>query len=189
MAREDVRSDELYALRAYAHRTVARKGFGNRERDSLVQSIIELLGRVEAEKRDYTLLQRIEEKLRTRSLKNTEEHRLLQQAMGSVIEPHTRRTRAGEEHLGDDCRNLPSRELEPCDHLEKEDLRQRVQQEVNALPEQQRALIVRVYWDGQTQSEFAREVGRDRQRISDDHAKAIRILAERLRHLQAVDGK
>jgi DNA-directed RNA polymerase sigma subunit (sigma70/sigma32) len=176
---------ELKRLCAYLRRVVGRNGYKNHERDSLVESVLETLRKVEAERCDHTLRQRIEEKLGiTGSFRRTEEYLLLQQALGSTVELHTRWIRKREQSLGDAIQHLQSADEEPCDQLAKEELRQQVRHEIDRLSPEQRSLIDRVYWDGMTnKAELARDIGKDRRRIHDEHKRAVEILKERLKPL------
>jgi RNA polymerase sigma factor (sigma-70 family) len=181
------KTGEFATLRAYVHRVLARNGYRNHECDSLTESVLETLREVEAERSGHALRQTIEEKLSTPgSFKGTEEYLLLQQALGSVVEPRTRWTRRRERSLGDTIHYLPSADEEPCDQLAKEELRQRVGQEIEKLPPEQRSLIRQVYWDGMTQAALARDVGKDRRRIHEEHERAVQILKEQLEPLWAL---
>jgi len=174
-------------LRAYIRRAGQSNGYTTRECDSLVNEVFRTLEGVAAERNEDDLFGRIENRLREpKGLKDSEEYPILRDAIKSLVEPRTSKWIRNREELPDsgicDTR-VPDGGL--AEILAKEELSQRLRQETGELPEQLRQLVHRVYWDGLTQAEYGREIGRDRRRVNEDNEKAVKILEERLKSFLA----
>jgi RNA polymerase sigma factor (sigma-70 family) len=169
---------ELPRLRAYIGRALWRNGYQKHEQKPLVGKIIETLRNVEEERSDVDLLLRIEERLARRdgSFKSTDDHVLLRTAIDSVIESRIRRDRNKDHILGERDGLIESRDALPSEHLAIEEIRRQVREKVDQLPEDQQQLIKAVYWDGMTQSDYARQIGKDRRRVCESESRAKRTL-------------
>jgi|SRR5271157_2244326 len=178
---------EFPRLRAYIRRAGQTNGYMTRACDSLVNKVFKTLEGVAAERNEDDLFGRIENRLREpKGLKDSEEYPILRDAIKSLVEPRISKWIRKREELPDSgvCETRDS-DGNPAEILAEEELSQRLRQATGELPERLRRLVQRVYWDGLTQAEYGREIGRDRQRVKEDKDKAVKILAERLKSFLA----
>lgn len=183
MPSSDDNCTEFPRLRAHIRRAGQFNGYMNKECDSLINEVFRTLKGIAAERNEDDLFGRIENRLREpKGFKDSAEYRILNDAITSLVEPLISKWMRKREELPDSgvCDTC-----DPAEILAEEELSQRLRQETSELPERQRRLVQRVYWDGLTQAEYGREIGRNRQRVSEDKDKAVKILAERLKSFLA----
>jgi DNA-directed RNA polymerase specialized sigma24 family protein len=174
-------------IAAYFRAAAGRHGYSGSDRDALVCEMLDLLEQVEAE--DKGLLHRIGDRPDHPSqFAGSDERRILRMVVDSVVgNGRVRRGRTRTEPLGDV--DFASSDDDPSTIVERKERRDILGAALGRaiedhLTEQQRALVVDVYWKGLTQADVARSQSRPRQRVHDDLNAVIGILADKIGHLR-----
>jgi DNA-directed RNA polymerase specialized sigma24 family protein len=159
-------------IAAYFGRAAGRHGYLGSDRNALVREMLALLERLEADNPP--------------ELAGWNEQQILSMVATSVLGKDQRDRSGRTRSLGSE--DFARGDDDPAIIVDREErgaiLGAALGQAIGDLTEQQRTLVVDVYWKGLSQAEVARSQERPRQRVHDDLNAIIGILAGKMGHLR-----
>lgn len=165
-------NSRLSRIAAYFGRAAGRHGHLGSGRNALVQDMLALLERLEAEDPP--------------EVAGLNEQQILSMVATSVLGKDQRDRSGRVKSLG--SADFARGDDDPAVIVDREERRKilnaALEQAIGDLTEQQRALVADVYRKGLTPADVARSQSRPRQRVHDDLNAIIRILAGKMGHLR-----
>lgn len=165
-------SDRASRIAAYFGRAAGHHGHLGSDRNALVREMLALLERLEADNPP--------------KLAGLNEQQILSMVAAAVLGKDQRDRSGRTRSLG--SADFARSDDDPAIIVDREERRAILSaalgQAIGDLTEQQRALVVDVYWKGLSQADVARNQARPRQRVHDDLDAVIRILAGKMGHLR-----